>query len=119
MTQSICPCPDSRRHRQAWRYRNMVVTLQLNSGNTIVLDLLLNSAFLGTDEDGLPSPMLLDGDGTVPTKAGRTTLKMLRRKSKMPFVNQELKMQNAIVLQKLMLRTQVVTKKITKRHYFK
>jgi hypothetical protein len=28
-----------------------------------VLDLLLNSAFWGTDEDGLPSSMLLDGDG--------------------------------------------------------
>ncbi len=37
----------------------------LNPGpeGTILLDLLSNSAFMGTDEDGLPSPSFSDGDG--------------------------------------------------------
>jgi hypothetical protein len=55
---------------------------------------------------------------------GRTTLKMLRRKSKTQFVKQERNTQKAIALlnylkpivpQQLMLRMQVYTKKILKR----
>jgi hypothetical protein len=38
----------------------------LNPGpdNTIFLDLLSNTAFMGTDDDGLPSPSFPGGDGT-------------------------------------------------------
>jgi hypothetical protein len=41
-----------------------LAALQPSKDDTVVLDLLPNSAVLGTDVEGLPSPSLLGVDGT-------------------------------------------------------
>jgi hypothetical protein len=38
--------------------------LSINGDDKVVLDLLSNSAFMGTDADGLPSPAFAGEDGT-------------------------------------------------------
>ncbi len=38
--------------------------LELNGSDTVVLDLLSNTAYMGTDKEGLPLPAFRAGDGS-------------------------------------------------------
>ncbi len=42
----------------------LVVELKINKDDKVVLDLLSNSTFMGTDVEGLPSPAFAGEDGT-------------------------------------------------------
>jgi hypothetical protein len=51
------------------------------NGDTVILDLLSNSSFMGTNEDGMPIPMMTMGDGNyhVPGSLIPTPLSIIRK----------------------------------------
>jgi hypothetical protein len=52
---------------------NELKKLNIGEGDTVVLDLLSNAAFIGTDDDGLPTPASRAGDGSYHIIGSLTT----------------------------------------------
>jgi hypothetical protein len=55
--------------------------LRPSTGDTVILDLLSNSSFMGTNEDGMPIPMMTMGDGNyhVPGSLIPTPMSIIRK----------------------------------------